>query len=175
MVGNKPLYRIIVRGRENGGGFRYQIFMVGSAEPRPSQSDNVTYPTREDAERAGQAAASVHRRDRSGTGEATKAGQRCTFPGAGVLRRARARTKSMLHHGRGGSGRREFRNCSNNQHASEPIGQNNQGPRPSAAHVAESGSAMLSSDRRSASMPNRNSAPAAISIKIAATAAVPSA
>ena len=59
MVGNKPLLRVIVRARENDCGYRYQIFSVGSADPRPSQSDNVTYATREDAERAGQAAAAI--------------------------------------------------------------------------------------------------------------------
>jgi hypothetical protein len=59
MSDNKLLFRVIVRARENGGGFRYQIFTVGSAEPRPFQSDNVTYATREDAERAGQAAAAI--------------------------------------------------------------------------------------------------------------------
>jgi hypothetical protein len=59
MSENKPLFRVIVRGRENGAGYRYQIFTVGSADPRPSQSDNVTYATREDAERAGQAAAAI--------------------------------------------------------------------------------------------------------------------
>jgi hypothetical protein len=59
MVGNKPLSRVIVRAREYGGGYRYQIFTVGSTEPRPFQSDNVTYATREDAERAGQVAAAI--------------------------------------------------------------------------------------------------------------------
>jgi hypothetical protein len=54
---NKPLLRVIVRAREDGAGYRYQIFTVGSAEPRPSQSNNVTYATREDAERAGLVAA----------------------------------------------------------------------------------------------------------------------
>ncbi len=59
MSENKLLFRVIVRARENGAGYRYQIFTVGSADPRPSQSDNVTYATREDAERAGQAAAAI--------------------------------------------------------------------------------------------------------------------
>jgi hypothetical protein len=39
------------------GGYRYQIFTVGS--PRPSQSDNLIYATREDAERAGEVAAAI--------------------------------------------------------------------------------------------------------------------
>ena len=39
------------------GGYRYQIFTLGS--PRPSQSDNVIYATRKDAERAGQVAAAI--------------------------------------------------------------------------------------------------------------------
>jgi hypothetical protein len=58
MSENKLLFRVIVRARENGG-YRYQIFSVGSADPRPSQSDNVTYATPEDAERAGLAAAAI--------------------------------------------------------------------------------------------------------------------
>jgi hypothetical protein len=57
MAEDKPLFRVIVRDREIGRGYRYQISTVGSADSRPSQSDNVTYATREDAERAGQAAA----------------------------------------------------------------------------------------------------------------------
>jgi hypothetical protein len=57
-MGTKPTLRVIVRARESGG-YRYQIFWVASADPRPSQSDNVTYATREDAERAGQAAAAI--------------------------------------------------------------------------------------------------------------------
>jgi hypothetical protein len=57
MSENKPLLRIIVR--RGNGGYRYQIFSVGSADPRPSQSDNVTYATPEDAERAGLAAAAI--------------------------------------------------------------------------------------------------------------------
>jgi hypothetical protein len=60
MSENKLLFRVIVRARENGGGgFRYQIFTVGSTDPRPAQSDNVTYATPEDAERAGLAAAAI--------------------------------------------------------------------------------------------------------------------
>jgi hypothetical protein len=58
----EKLFRVIIRAREDGG-YRYQIFAVGGFDPRPSQSDNVTYVTREDAERAGQAAAAVLRKD----------------------------------------------------------------------------------------------------------------
>jgi hypothetical protein len=57
-MGENKLLRVIVRAREDGG-YRYQIFTVGSTDPRPSQSDNVTYVTREDAERAGQVAAAI--------------------------------------------------------------------------------------------------------------------
>jgi len=55
MAENK-LVRVIVRALETGG-YRYQIFTVGS--PRPSQSDNLIYATREDAERAGEVAADI--------------------------------------------------------------------------------------------------------------------
>jgi hypothetical protein len=68
MAENKPLFRVIVRARENGGGYRYQIFAVGSIEPRPFQSDNVNYATREDAERAGQVAAAIMLKDEKGCG-----------------------------------------------------------------------------------------------------------
>jgi hypothetical protein len=54
MAENK-LVRVIVRALETRG-YRYQIFTFGS--PRPSQSDNVIYATR-DAERAGQVAAAI--------------------------------------------------------------------------------------------------------------------
>ena len=57
------LVRVIVRALETGG-YRYQIFTLGS--PRPSQSDNVIYPTREDAERAGQVAAAILLMDENG-------------------------------------------------------------------------------------------------------------
>jgi len=55
MAENK-LVRVIVRALESGG-YRYQIFTLGS--PRPSRSDNVIYATREDAERAGHVAAAI--------------------------------------------------------------------------------------------------------------------
>jgi hypothetical protein len=64
-MGENKLLRVIVRAREDGG-YRYQIFSVGSANPRPSQSDNVTYATREDAERAGQVAAAILLKDEKG-------------------------------------------------------------------------------------------------------------
>jgi hypothetical protein len=65
MAKNKPPLRVIVRARENGG-YRYQILAVGSAAPRPAQSDNVTYATREDAERAGQLAVANLLKDEKG-------------------------------------------------------------------------------------------------------------
>ena len=43
MAENKLLFRVVVRAREYDSGYRYQVFTVGSTEPRPSQSDNVTY------------------------------------------------------------------------------------------------------------------------------------
>jgi hypothetical protein len=52
------MFRVVVRARENGG-FVYQIFTVGSAEPRPFQSDRKIYATREEAERAGYLAAAI--------------------------------------------------------------------------------------------------------------------
>ena len=55
MAENK-LVRVIVRALETGG-YRCQIFALGS--PRPSQSDNLIYATREDAERAGEVAAAI--------------------------------------------------------------------------------------------------------------------
>jgi hypothetical protein len=61
MAENK-LVRVIVRALETGG-YRYQIFTLGSADQRPSQSDNVMYATREDAERAGQVAAAILLKD----------------------------------------------------------------------------------------------------------------
>jgi hypothetical protein len=61
----EKLFRVIIRAREDGG-YRYQIFTVGGFDPRPPQSDNVTYATREDAERAGQAAAEILRKDEKG-------------------------------------------------------------------------------------------------------------
>ena len=64
MAENKRV-RVIVRAREDGG-YRYQIFTVGSADPRPSQSDNVIYATREDAERAGQVTAAILLKDEKG-------------------------------------------------------------------------------------------------------------
>jgi hypothetical protein len=64
-MGENKLLRVIVRAREDGG-YRYQIFTVGGADPRPSQSDNVTYATREDAERAGQVAAAILLKDEKG-------------------------------------------------------------------------------------------------------------
>jgi hypothetical protein len=62
MAENK-LVRVIVRALETGG-YRYQIFTLGS--PRPSQSDNVIYATREDAERAGQVAAAILLKNENG-------------------------------------------------------------------------------------------------------------
>ena len=59
MAENK-LVRVIVRALETGG-YRYQIFTLGS--PRPSQSNNVIYATREHAERAGQVAAAILLKD----------------------------------------------------------------------------------------------------------------
>jgi hypothetical protein len=64
MAENK-LVRVIVRAVETGG-YRYQIFTLGTADRRPSQSDSVIYPTREDAERAGQVAAAILLKDEKG-------------------------------------------------------------------------------------------------------------
>jgi hypothetical protein len=66
MAEQKPMFRVVVRARDiDRGGYVYQIFTVGGVDPRPAQSDNKTYATREDAERAGQLAAALLLKDES--------------------------------------------------------------------------------------------------------------
>jgi hypothetical protein len=60
MADSKPIFRVIVRARDSERGrYVYQIFTVGGGAPRPLQSDNIAYATREDAERAGQLAVAI--------------------------------------------------------------------------------------------------------------------
>jgi hypothetical protein len=65
MAEQKPMFRVVVRRRDiDRGGYVYQIWSVGGGGPRPFQSDNVTYATREAAERAGQLAAAILLKDK---------------------------------------------------------------------------------------------------------------
>jgi predicted ATPase len=50
-------FRVAVRA-QNGGNYNYQIFTV-AGEPQTLQSDNQSYATPEDAERAGYEAVAV--------------------------------------------------------------------------------------------------------------------